>query len=135
VELDRLVPPRQRLREGARGWKIATPRGTLRAQNVLVATSGYTSRVTPALQKKIIPIGSYIIVTEVLPEKLTAELSPRNRMIYDSKNYLYYYRLTLDRRMLFGGRAAFFPETSSTIRQRRNPSPRHAHRLSPIARR
>jgi len=104
-------------REGARGWKIATPRGTLRAQNVLVATSGYTSRVTPALQRKIIPIGSYIIVTEVLPEKLAAELSPRNRMIYDSKNYLYYYRLTPDRRMLFGGRAAFFPETGSTIRR------------------
>jgi glycine/D-amino acid oxidase-like deaminating enzyme len=104
-------------REGARGWKIATQRGTLRAQNVFVATSGYTSRVTPTLQKKIIPIGSYIIVTEVLPEKLAAELSPRNRMIFDSKNYLYYYRLTPDRRMLFGGRAAFFPETSSTIRR------------------
>jgi len=104
-------------RESAGGWKIATARGTLRAKNVLVATSGYTSRVTPALQKKIIPIGSYIIVTEVLPEKLAAELSPRNRMIYDSKNYLYYYRLTPDRRMLFGGRAAFFPETSSTIRR------------------
>ncbi len=57
-------------REGAQGWKIATARGTLRAKNVLVATSGYTSRVTPALQKKIIPIGSYIIVTEVLPETL-----------------------------------------------------------------
>ena len=104
-------------REGARGWKIATQRGTVRAQNVIVATSGYTSRVTPALQKKIIPIGSYIIVTEVLPEKLAAELSPRNRMIFDSKNYLYYYRLTPDRRMLFGGRAAFFPETGSTIRR------------------
>lgn len=104
-------------REGASGWKVATQRGTLRAQNVVVATSGYTSRITPALQKKIIPIGSYIIVTEVLPEKLAAELSPRNRMIFDSKNYLYYYRLTPDRRMLFGGRAAFFPETSSTIRR------------------
>ena len=104
-------------REGARGWRIATPRGTLRAKDVLVATSGYTSRVTPPLQKKIIPIGSYIIVTEILPEVLAAELSPRNRMIYDSKNYLYYYRLTPDRRMLFGGRAAFFPETASTIRR------------------
>jgi len=104
-------------REGAQGWKIATARGTLRAQNVFVATGGYTGRVTPALQKRIIPIGSYIIVTEILPEKLAAELSPRNRMIYDSKNYLYYYRLTPEHRMLFGGRAAFFPETSSTIRR------------------
>ena len=104
-------------REGARGWKIATARGTLRARDVLVATSGYTTRVTPALRKKIIPIGSYIIVTEILPDKLATELSPRNRMIYDSKNYLYYYRLTPDRRMLFGGRAAFFPETASSIRR------------------
>ena len=104
-------------REGARGWKVATPRGTLRATDVLVATSGYTSAVTPGLQKKIIPIGSYIIVTEVLPEVRAHELSPRNRMIYDSKNYLHYYRLTPDRRMLFGGRAAFFPETANTIRR------------------
>jgi glycine/D-amino acid oxidase-like deaminating enzyme len=88
----------------------------LHASDVLIATSGYTSRITPSLQKKIIPIGSFIIVTEVLPEALARELSPRNRMIYDSKNYLYYYRLTPDRRMLFGGRAAFFPENEDTVR-------------------
>jgi glycine/D-amino acid oxidase-like deaminating enzyme len=101
---------------GASRWNVTTARGKLWARDVLVATSGYTSDVTPALQKKIVPIGSYIIVTEVLPEALAAELSPRNRMIFDSKNYLYYYRLTPDRRMLFGGRAAFFPETESSIR-------------------
>ena len=84
---------------------------TLWAREVFVGTSGYTGAATPALRKKIIPIGSYIITTEVLPEALARELSPRNRMIYDSKNYLYYYRLTPDNRMLFGGRAAFFPET------------------------
>ena len=38
-------------------------------------------------------------------------------MIYDSKNYLYYYRLTPDGRMLFGGRAAFFPENDQTVRR------------------
>jgi len=117
---------------GEPGWKLSTGapdapvRGTPRrtrasaalwAHEVFVATSGYTGRATPALQKKIIPIGSFIITTEVLPEKLAHELSPRNRMIYDSKNYLYYYRLTPDRRMLFGGRAAFFPETDQTIRR------------------
>src|SRR5262249_21142225 len=62
-------------------------------------------------------IGSYIIVTEVLPQALARQLSPRNRMIYDSKHFLYYYRLTPDSRMLFGGRAAFFPETENTVRQ------------------
>jgi len=104
-------------RNGCSGWQVSTSRGPVWARDVMVATSGYTSGATPALQKKIIPIGSYIIVTGVLPEALAQELSPHNRMIYDSKNYLYYYRLTPDRRMLFGGRAAFFPETEHTIRK------------------
>jgi len=104
-------------RSGQSGWKVTTTRGSLWARDVFVGTSGYTSHATPALRKKIIPIGSFIITTEVLPEALARELSPRNRMIYDSKNYLYYYRLTPDRRMLFGGRAAFFPETDQTVRR------------------
>lgn len=104
-------------RQGSPGWRVTTSRSALWTREVLVGTSGYTGSATPALQKKIIPIGSYIITTEVLPESLAQEISPRNRMIYDSKNYLYYYRLTPDRRLLFGGRAAFFPETSDTIRK------------------
>jgi glycine/D-amino acid oxidase-like deaminating enzyme len=104
-------------RQGEAGWKLTTSRGALWARDVFVGTSGYTGRATPALQKKIIPIGSFIITTEILPGKLARELSPRNRMIYDSKNYLYYYRLTPDGRMLFGGRAAFFPENDQTVRR------------------
>jgi glycine/D-amino acid oxidase-like deaminating enzyme len=104
-------------RQGEQVWKLQTSRGPLWAYEVFVGTSGYTGPATPALQKKIIPIGSFIIATEILPEKLARELSPRNRMIYDSKNYLYYYRLTPDGRMLFGGRAAFFPETDQIIRR------------------
>jgi glycine/D-amino acid oxidase-like deaminating enzyme len=103
--------------QGEAGWKLTTSRGALWAREVFVATSGYTGKATPALQKKLIPIGSFIVTTEVLSEALARELSPRNRMIYDSKNYLYYYRLTPDRRMLFGGRAAFFPENAQTIRR------------------
>jgi len=104
-------------RNGAPEFRLVTSCGDLFAKDVFIATSGYTSDVTPALRKKIIPIGSFIIATEQLPEALARELSPRNRMIYDSKHYLYYYRLTPDNRMLFGGRAAFFPETSNTIRR------------------
>jgi glycine/D-amino acid oxidase-like deaminating enzyme len=103
--------------QGELGWSITTARGSFWAREVFVATSGYTGKATPALRKKLIPIGSFIIATEILSEPLARELSPRNRMIYDSKNYLYYYRLTPDRRMLFGGRAAFFPENDQTIRR------------------
>src|SRR5947209_8348881 len=104
-------------KNGTKGFEVTTSRRQIFARDILVATSGYTSAATPALQKKIIPIGSFIIATEPLPAALARELSPSNRMIYDSKHFLYYYRLTPDNRMLFGGRAAFFPETRNTIRR------------------
>lgn len=102
---------------GAQKFRLRTARGSVLAQDVLLASGAYTTSATPPLRKKIIPIGSYIIATEVLSEEVARELSPKNRMIFDSKHFLYYYRLTPDRRMLFGGRAAFFPETENTVRK------------------
>ncbi len=102
-------------RSGTRFF-IQTERGKLEAGSVLVGTSGYTGRVTQQLQKKIIPIGSFIIATERLSDELAHELSPKNRMIFDSMHYLNYFRLW-DNRMIFGGRAAFFPENKNTIAQ------------------
>lgn len=101
----------------SRRFRLSTSRGSLVSREVLVASGAYTSGFAEPLRRKIIPIGSYIIATEVLPDSLARQLSPRNRMIYDSKHFLYYYRLTPDNRMLFGGRAAFFPETENTVWQ------------------
>jgi glycine/D-amino acid oxidase-like deaminating enzyme len=105
------------MKNGSRKFRVNTSCGSLTAREVILASGAYTTEATPALRKKIIPIGSYIIATEVLPGELARELSPRNRMIYDSKHFLYYYRLTPDNRILFGGRAAFFPATENTVRQ------------------
>jgi len=106
-----------KLNDTGGSFRVETTRGTLTAKEVLLASGAYTTEATPSLRKKVIPIGSYIIATEILPDALAAEVSPRNRMIYDSKHFLYYYRLTPDNRMLFGGRAAFFPESESTVRE------------------
>ncbi len=102
---------------GTRRFRVRTSKGAIAAREVVLCSGAYTTEATPTLRRKIIPIGSYIIATEVLPAALAQELSPRNRMIYDSKHFLYYYRLTPDNRMLFGGRPAFFPETENTVRQ------------------
>ena len=106
----------KRLERRADGFVLETERGSLSADSVLVATSGYTGAVTKSLQKKVIPIGSFIIATEKLPDDLAKQLIPNGRMIFDSMHYLNYFRLW-DNRMIFGGRAAFFPETSRTIRR------------------
>jgi glycine/D-amino acid oxidase-like deaminating enzyme len=57
-----------------------------------------------------------VIASQPLPEPLARELSPRGRMMYDSRHFVHYFRLTPDRRLLFGGRARFVPETDSTVR-------------------
>jgi glycine/D-amino acid oxidase-like deaminating enzyme len=114
--VERIARDGQAARKGY-PYVVHTSRGALRTSAVFVATGGYTGPATPALRRRIIPIGSYIIATAPLPEGLARAVSPRGRMIFDSKNFLYYFRLTPDRRMLFGGRASFFPETPATVRQ------------------
>ena len=99
------------------GFHLATTRGDLQASQVLVTTGGYTSNVTPALQRRVIPIGSFIIATRPLEQNLAAELIPQRRMLFDYRHFLNYFRLSADNRMVFGGRAAFFPETPNTIKR------------------
>jgi len=111
-----MTPVERIERHGVRR-RVMTASGMVEAAEILVATSGYTGAATPGLRRKIVPIGSYIIVTEPLSEALANELSPRVRMMYDSRHFLHYFRLTPDRRLLFGGRARFVPETKSTVLQ------------------
>lgn len=89
-------------------WQVKTPRGTIRAGHVIIATNGYTGDVTPDLKRRVVPVGSYIIATEELPEGMAQSLSPRNRSFADTRRVLTYYRLSPDgKRLIFGGRAKF----------------------------
>jgi len=90
---------------------VATNRGAVHARDVLVATNGYTDGAAPSLRRRIIPIGSYIIATEPLPADLARELSPTGRAYFDTRNFLSYWHVSADRRLIFGGRVSFFPTT------------------------
>ena len=104
-----------RVRPQADGRQVVeTSRGTVIARHVIAGTNGYTGGVTPSLRRRLLPIRSYIIVTDPLPDDVAHEVSPRRRMFSDTKNYLFYWRLTADNRMLFGGRASMWP--TSTVR-------------------
>lgn len=92
------------IRHGNRQFRLKTAQGEIAAREVLLATNGYTTGLVRPVRSGIFPVGSYIIVTEPLPQALQDELSPRRRMFYDSKWFLNYFRLTPDGRMLFGGR-------------------------------
>jgi glycine/D-amino acid oxidase-like deaminating enzyme len=91
------------------GFEVRTNRGALRAREVLAATNGYTPPALAALRRRVVPIGSYQIATSPLDPGLARRLVPRGRVFSDTKNLLYYFRLSPDGRMVFGGRASFTP--------------------------
>ncbi|SEK71098.1 Glycine/D-amino acid oxidase [Roseovarius nanhaiticus] len=100
---------------GPTGHEVQTPRGTVRARDVIVATNGYTTGVTPWQQRRVIPIGSYIIATEPLDGGVMDRLFPTDRIASDTCKVVYYYRPSPDRtRILFGGRVSA-GETDTSI--------------------
>src|SRR5262249_11941550 len=98
-------------------WSVSAGASSIDAGDVLLATNGYTDEAAPALQRRLIPIGSYIIATQPLAADVSASLLPRPPGGVHSKKFLDYFRVTDDRRLLFGGRAEFStPTAASTAR-------------------
>ncbi|VVO07420.1 Gamma-glutamylputrescine oxidoreductase [Pseudomonas fluorescens] len=77
--------------------------GTVRAASLVLACNAHLEELEPRLSGKVLPAGSYIIATEPLPAALADELIPQNLALCDQKVGLDYYRLSADRRLLFGG--------------------------------
>lgn len=102
----------ERIVERNGGWELRTARGPVQANEVVIATNGYTGDITPALKRRVVPLASHIIATEPLPSDLAAGLIPKQRTLADTRRVLCYYRMSPDgRRMIFGGRARFTPAT------------------------
>lgn len=112
----------ERLDEQDGGVTVTTTRGTTVARDVLIATNGYTGRVTPDLRRRILPIGSYLIATEELPPEHIASVLPTGRIAIDSRNVFAAFRLSPDgRRLISGGRASMrdmdMTRTGETLRR------------------
>jgi glycine/D-amino acid oxidase-like deaminating enzyme len=96
------------------GFLVETMHGTIRAKQVMAATDAYTDKALPWFRKRLINVGSFIIVTEPLGEARAREIIPNGRLVVDSKNVGHYIRLTPDNRLAFGGRARFAPSNPAS---------------------
>lgn len=112
--------PALEIRSGAKPV-IVTPKGRVEASSVVIA--GY---LDPRLQKGrlaglVFPTGSYIVATEPLSDRQASEIIPQDLAIADSNVVLDYFRLSADRRMLFGGRANYSNRDPRDIRATLRP--------------
>ncbi len=83
--------------------KVLTSEGVVHAKKVVLAGNAYLGQTEPRLFGKVIPAGSYMIATERLNNDLARELLPQDHAACDQKTVLDYFRLSADKRLLFGG--------------------------------
>ena len=90
-------------------------RGSVRASHVLLAGNVYLHGVAPALEARIMPVGTYIVASEPLAPELARSLIPSGAAVCDTNFVLDYFRPTADHRMLYGGRVSYSTATPANL--------------------
>ncbi|WP_027910075.1 FAD-binding oxidoreductase [Pseudomonas sp. URMO17WK12:I4] len=82
---------------------VHTPKGQVKAKFVVVAGNAYLGGLMPELAAKSMPCGTQVIATEPLSDELAHSLLPQDYCVEDCNYLLDYYRLTGDKRLIYGG--------------------------------
>ena len=101
---------------------VETDDGTMHADKVLLAGNAYLGATEPRLAGRVIPAGSYIIATERLSEEQARSLLPRDSACCDQRAALDYFRLSADRRLLFGGMCNYSGRVPKNITRSLKPA-------------
>ncbi|HLI12075.1 MAG TPA: FAD-binding oxidoreductase [Alphaproteobacteria bacterium] len=113
--------PALRAERTGNGWRIATPRGAVIADAVVIGTNGYTDGLWPGLRRSVMPVYSFQIATRPLSDNLRRTILPEGQVASDTRRLLLYYRLDAQGRLLMGGRGPFKetpgPEDAARLRQ------------------
>jgi gamma-glutamylputrescine oxidase len=96
--------------------RVRTAQGEVDAAHVVLACNGYLGGLEPRVAGKIMPINNFIIATEPLDEATAASINPQNLGMQDSRFVINYWRLSRDRRLLFGGGENYSPRFPADIR-------------------
>ena len=98
--------------------RVRTPTGALAARHVVLACNGYLGKLEPRIAGNIMPINNFILATEPLGEEGARALIRDDVAVSDSKFVVDYYRLSADKRLLFGGGETYgrrFPSDIATF--------------------
>jgi len=85
------------------GWTVSTARGALHADTVILAGDGTLKGLNRAVDARVMPINNFVAVTAPLGEAQAQAIIRRAYAVSDSRFVVYYFRMTPDHRLLFGG--------------------------------
>ena len=84
--------------------KVLTSNGSIEADSIVIAANAYIGGLNKKLRRMVMPAASCIIATEPLSDETAEKIMPSDMAVCDQNTILDYYRLSADKRMLFGGR-------------------------------
>ncbi len=93
--------------EESPGIVVHTAKGRVKADKLVLCGNAYVAGLDKVLETKVLPAGSYIIATEPLTEEQWKRTLPQDMAVCDQNVALDYYRLSADKRLLFGGRCNY----------------------------
>ena len=96
--------------------KVMTATGSIEADSVVLAGNAYGQLEPEYLSNLVFPAGSYIIGTEPLSEELVNEINPLDLAVCDTNEVLDYYRLSADKRLLYGGACNYSSREPANIK-------------------
>jgi gamma-glutamylputrescine oxidase len=89
--------------EGRDPARVMTASGAVKARFVLLAGNGYLGQLAPEVASRVMPINNFIVATEPLGEARARALIRDDAAVADTRFVVNYFRLSEDRRLLFGG--------------------------------
>lgn len=96
--------------------KVKTASGYVQADSVVLAGNAYSLFEPKHLSNLVFPAGSYVIATEPLSAEMVAEINPLDLSACDSNEVVDYFRLSADKRMLFGGTCNYSGREPASIK-------------------
>lgn len=84
------------------GWRLRTPRGSVRAKWVVVATNAYTSDVWPQIRAELVHLPYFNLATKPLGDNLRKTILPERQGVWDTKEILSSFRFDRQGRLIFG---------------------------------
>jgi glycine/D-amino acid oxidase-like deaminating enzyme len=96
-------------------WRVSTNRGTVTAQQVVVATGAYSADFIPVLKRSVLPVQSIQIATPPLSSSVRKSILPHGHVVSDSRRLLLYFRLQEQGRLVFGGRGSLNGDRISPV--------------------
>lgn len=99
--------PALRLSRRGDDWCVETPRSSVTARTVVLATDAYTGRPFDALRRTVVAVPSIQVATAPLPQHLRASILPAGQSVSDTQRVLRYFRLDASGRFVLGTRGAY----------------------------